>query len=83
VRDERARREFIEASRVERLFSEAATWRRSAEIRAYVAALEERVPGLDRDEQVRIERRCRWARERADEADPARHTSLILGLDDA
>jgi hypothetical protein len=83
ARDERARREFVETTCLERLLAEVASWRRSDEIRAYVAALEERVPAVDPDERVRIARWCQWARERADAADQTRRTSLILGLDDA
>ena len=46
ARDERVRRERIETARLERLLAEVATWRRSEEIRAYVAALAERLPVL-------------------------------------
>jgi hypothetical protein len=82
ARDERARRELIESARLERLLNEVATWRRSEQIRAYVAALEERLPALEADEQVRIARWCGWARECADRWDPSRRTSLIAGRDE-
>ena len=54
ARDEHARRELIEAARLERLLAEVTAWRRSEEIRAYVSALEERLPTLESDEEVRI-----------------------------
>jgi hypothetical protein len=61
TRDERARLELIETTRRERLLGEVTTWRRSEDIRAYVAALEARVPALDPEERIRIARWCRWA----------------------
>lgn len=64
ARDEHARRELIEAARLERLLAEVTAWRRSEEIRAYVSALEERLPTLESDEEVRIGEWCRWASDR-------------------
>jgi hypothetical protein len=81
--DERARRDAVDAARLERLRAEVGAWRRSEEIRAYVAALAERLPALDLGEQSRIAQWCTWASERADLSDPSRHTSLIVDLDDA
>jgi hypothetical protein len=82
ARQERARRELIEAARLERLRAEVTLWRESEEVRANAAALEGRLHGLNVEEQVWIRRWCEWAREQADRTDPSRHTSLIAGLDD-
>ena len=82
ARDECARRELIEAARRERLLGELTTWRRSEEIRAYVAALEPHLRALDPEEQIRIAKWCGWALEWAEQTDPTRHTSLMAGLDD-
>jgi hypothetical protein len=83
ARDEHARRAAAEAARRERLLAEVGEWRRSEEIRAYLSALEKRLRALDHEDRVRISQWCRWAIELADERDPSRHSSLIVGLDDA
>lgn len=78
----RARRLRIENARVERLLTEVDAWRRSDDIRAYVARLEQKLPALDADEHARIAAWCSWAKDWADRSDPSNHTSLIAGFDD-
>jgi hypothetical protein len=78
----RARRIRIENARVERLVAETKAWRRSEDIRSYVAELEQKLGDLDGDEHTRIAEWCKWAADWADRSDPTRYTSLITGFDD-
>jgi hypothetical protein len=78
----RARRIRIENARVERLVAEMTAWRRSDDIRSYVAELELTLEDLDGDEHTRIAEWCKWAADWADRSDPTRYTSLITGFDD-
>jgi hypothetical protein len=82
ARAQRARHLRIESARVERLLSEVSAWRRSAEIRGYLAALDQRLPTLDGDEHAVIAEWTKWAKDWADRSDPSRNTSMIIGIDD-
>ena len=82
VREQRARRRRIEEARVERLLAEVRAWRRAEEIRAYVAAVETKLPALDGEERTRVADWCAWAKAWADGSDPGERPSLIIGIDD-
>jgi hypothetical protein len=82
ARDARARHMRIENARVDRLLAEIEAWRRSANIRAYITTLEQKLPDLDADENTRIAEWCDWANDWADRSDPTVHTSLIEGFND-
>ena len=82
AREERARRARIEDARVERLLAEVRAWRRSADIRGYIAALEQQLLTLEGDERAVIADWTTWARDWAARSDPVRRTSMIVGIDD-
>ena len=54
ARAERAREARVDPARVERLVAEVAAWRRSTDIRAYIAVVERELPRLDDEEQERV-----------------------------
>jgi hypothetical protein len=82
AREERARRARIEDARVERLLAEVKAWRRSADVRDYIAALERQLPTLEDDERAVIADWTAWAKDWAARSDPVRRTSMIVGIDD-
>ena len=82
ARDERVRSARIEDARVERLVAEVKAWRRAADVRDYIAALERQLPTLEGDERAAIADWTTWAKDWADRSDPVRRTSMIVGIDD-
>jgi hypothetical protein len=73
--EEERRREVERLARLERerraaLVSEAETWRRAAEIRAYVGVVQVSVESVDEAARARIEEWARWAIGVAEEMDP-------------
>jgi hypothetical protein len=77
AREERARRERIEHARVLRLRAEVAAWRTSAEIRAYLAALERNLPELGAEDRLRIAEWSKWARDWSERSDPVQQLARI------
>jgi hypothetical protein len=71
----------IENGRVTRLLSGVDAWRQSAEVRAYVAVLEESSAGLGADERKYTAEWCAWAMDWADRSDPSRHVIVTTGRD--
>ena len=82
AREELKRREQIEHARSRRLLSEVAAWRTAADLRAYLAALEQRLSTLDEDERTRLAEWISWAREWTERSDPVQTTASIVGFDD-
>jgi len=82
VRLERQRQARLEQQRVERLRGEIDTWRFAAEVRAYVAALRDRLEEVDDEHRERLERWCDWAEAWAEAADPTINVSRGVGLED-
>lgn len=71
LRRDQAERERIERARVEALLAEAAAWRRASDLRAYIAAVEERAAdGQTTDASPELLNWLSWAREQADRLDP-------------
>lgn len=72
----------IEQARFERLATEIGNWRHSEEIRDYVAALRNRLPGMEPADGTRVRDWCAWAEQHAERSDPVGAPELIAGIDD-
>jgi hypothetical protein len=81
ARRERERLQAIEDERARRLLAEVEQWRRSADVRAYVAALNARSESLDAETRDRILAWCAWASRWADQNDPALAPASLAGLE--
>lgn len=81
LRRERDRLQAIEAERAERLLGEVERWRRSADVRAYVAALHAGLDQMDLQTRNRVLAWCAWASRWADENDPVLAPAAVAGLE--
>ena len=81
-RQEQQRRQRIEHARSQRLLAQTMAWRRVAETRGYLQALEQKPPLLLEAERGRVAAWIEWANGWAKRADPVENTQLIVGFDD-
>jgi hypothetical protein len=81
-RQERERRAKLEQARIDRLLGEAASLRRAADIRAYVAAVKQAVDSDASAAQTNSLARWEgWALAQADRIDPVKNGQFLQGLE--
>lgn len=81
-RQELERRAKLEQARIDRLVGEAASLRRAADIRAYVAAVKQAVDSDDLAPQAGVLARWEnWALAQADRIDPVKNGKFLQGLE--
>ena len=77
ARLEQERLDRIQEARVERLTAQVASWRLAADVRSYVAQLQDRLACLPDDELVEVREWADWATAWAEESDPLVDLALI------